>query len=103
MANRLDEIEIVKKWSVKEFYHNCGDDATACTRTYQGEKKEGIMFGTCFVAISKSCEGASAKQIFKNHNDYEVLKIHDNANDTDFWRVSKRGSDYYQKGESLSL
>ena len=101
---RLDEIKIVKHYSIREFYNQHDKDAVACNRNWNGITKPCIRFGgNVFAAISKSCKGASAKQIFSNPENYQVIQLHDHANDTDFYRVSAVGTNYYTDFEQLSL
>ena len=101
---RLDEINIVKNYSIREFYNKHGQDAVACNRNWEGTTTPCIRFGgTVFAAISKSCHGATARTIFKNPENYQVIQLHDTANSTDFYRVSAVGSNYYNDFEQLSL
>ena len=101
---RLDEIKIVKNYSIREFFNQNGRDAVACNRNWEGTTTPCIRFGgTVFAAISKSCNGASAKQIFSHPENYQVIQLHDDANNTDFFRVSAVGSNYYSDFEQLSL
>ena len=101
---RLDEIKIVKNYSIREFFNQHSQDAVACNRNWEGATTPCIRFGgTVFAAISKSCNGATAKQIFGSPENYQVIQLHDDANNTDFYRVSAVGSKYYSDFEQLSL
>ena len=101
---RLDEIQITKNFSIREFFNLNGKDAVACNRNYQGVTTPCIRFGgNVFAVISKSCNGATAKQIFSKPEQFQVLQLHDTANNTDFFRVSAVGSNYYSDFEQLSL
>ena len=101
---RLDEVRIIKNYSIREFFNQNGKDAVSCSRNWQGVSTPCIRFGgTMFAAISKSCNGATAKQIFSNPENYQVIQLHDDANNTDFYRVSAVGSNYYTDFEQLSL
>ena len=100
---RLDQIQITKNFSIREFYNQHGKDAVACNRNWQGIATPCIRFGTVCAVISKSCKGATAKQIFAEPENYQVLQCRDTANNTDFFRVSAVGSNYYSDFEQLSL
>ena len=101
---RLDEIKIVKNYGIREFFNLNGKDAVSCNRNWQGVSTPCIRFGgTIFAAISKSCNGATAKQVFSEPEKYQVIELHDDANNTDFYRVSAVGSNYYSDFEQLSL
>src|SRR5574344_981880 len=101
---RPEEIKIVKNYSIREFYNQHGQDAIACNRNWEGMTTPCIRFGgTVFAVISKSCNGAPAKQIFSNPENYQVIQLHDDANNTDFYRVSAVGTNYYSDFEQLSL
>ena len=100
---RLDEIKIVKNYSIREFYNQHDKDAVACSRNWEGTTKPCIRFGgNCFAIISRNCH-ATAKEIFKQPENYQVIQLHDEANNTDFYRVSAVGSNYYSDFEQLSL
>src|SRR5574344_213601 len=100
---RLDEIQIVQNYSIREFFNQHGKDAVACSRNWEGQKQPCVRFGgNCFAVIAKSC-GATAKQVFAQPENYQVLQLHDSANNTDFFRIAKTGSNYYSDFETLSL
>ena len=97
-------IKIVKNYSIREFYNQHGKDAVACSRNWEGRKQPCVRFGgNVFAVISKSCNGATAKKIFSNPENYQVIQLHDDANNTDFYRVSAVGTNYYTDFEQLSL
>lgn len=100
---RLDEIKIVKNYSIREFYNQHDKDAVACSRNWEGTTKPCIRFGgNCFAVISRNCH-ATAKEIFSSPENYQVIQLHDDANNTDFYRVSAVGTNYYSDFEQLSL
>ena len=101
---RLDEIKIVKNYGIREFFNLNGKDAVSCNRNWEGVSTPCIRFGgTIFAALSKSCNGATAKQVFSEPEKYQVIELHDEANNANFYRVSAVGSNYYSDFEQLSL
>ena len=99
---RLNQIQITKNFSIREFFNMNGKTAVACNRNWEGSKTPCIKFGTVCAVISKNC-GASAKQVFAEPENYQVIQLHDDVNGTDFYRVAKVGNSYYSDVEALTL
>lgn len=77
----------VRFYSIREFYNKHNNDAVACNWNNNGIVIPCVRFGNALVPISKECQGASGKEIFKNPENYSIVEFVEGEDKSKKYRI----------------
>lgn len=77
----------VRFYSIREFYNKHNNDAVACNWNNNGIVIPCVRFGNTLVPISKECQGASGKEIFKNPKKYAIVEFVEGEDKSKKYRI----------------